>query len=131
MPGCWTMQGSSDHPHYLNVRMPFRDLPPRVPAANPTGLYEREVEVPERWAGRRIVLYVGGAESVLIARVNGREAGISKDSHLAAEFDVTELVRPGPNTVSLMVIIARLTCSAVFTVSRRESSDWFRRTRWS
>ena len=104
VPGCWTMQGSSDHPHYLNVRMPFRDLPPRVPAANPTGLYEREVEVPERWAGRRIVLHVGAAESVLIARVNGREAGISKDSHLAAEFDVTELVRPGPNTVSLMVI---------------------------
>ena len=104
VPGCWTMLGWGDNPHYLNVRMPFRDLPPRVPAANPTGLYEREVEVPERWAGRRIVLHVGAAESVLIARVNGREAGISKDSHLAAEFDVTELVRPGPNTVSLTVI---------------------------
>ena len=104
VPGCWTMQGTSDHPHYLNVRMPFGDLPPRVPAANPTGLYEREVEVPERWAGRRIVLHVGAAESVLIARFNGQEAGIGKDSHLAAEFDVTELVRPGPNTVSLTVI---------------------------
>jgi beta-galactosidase len=104
VPGCWTMQGWGDHPHYLNVRMPFPGLPPHVPAENPTGLYEREFEVPERWSGRRIVLHVGAAESVLIARVNGREAGISKDSHLAAEFDVTELVRPGPNHVSLRVV---------------------------
>jgi len=104
VPGCWTMQGWGDLPHYTNVVMPFPGLPPSVPAANPTGLYEREVEVPARWAGRRIVLHVGAAESVLIARVDGREVGISKDSHLAAEFDVTELVRPGPNTVTLTVV---------------------------
>jgi len=104
VPGCWTMQGWGDGPHYTNVRMPFAGLPPAVPAQNPTGLYERDVEVPARWAGRRIVLHVGAAESVLVARVNGREAGISKDSHLAAELDVTELVRPGQNRVSLTVV---------------------------
>ncbi len=104
VPGCWTMQGRDDRPHYTNVQMPFPGLPPGVPAANPTGVYEREVDVPARWAGRRVVLHVGAAESVLIARVNGREVGISKDSHLAAEFDVTALVRPGPNTVSLTVV---------------------------
>lgn len=104
VPGCWTMQGRGDQPHYTNVQMPFPGLPPDVPAANPTGLYERVVEVPARWAGRRVVLHVGAAESVLIARVNGRPAGLSKDSHLAAEFDVTDLVRPGPNVVSLTVV---------------------------
>ena len=80
--------------------MPFAGLPPRVPDANPTGLYEREFEVPAAWADRRIVLHVGAAESVLIARVNGREVGISKDSHLAAEFDVTDVVAVGRNTIS-------------------------------
>ena len=104
VPGCWTMQGWGDRPHYTNVQMPFPGLPPHVPAENPTGLYEREADVPARWAGRRIVLHVGAAESVLIARVNGREVGISKDSHLAAEFDVTELVQPGTNRVSLTVV---------------------------
>ena len=54
--------------------------------------------------GRRIVLHVGAAESVLIARVNGREVGISKDSHLAAEFDVTDVVAVGRNTISLTVV---------------------------
>ena len=51
-----------------------------------------------------IVLHVGAAESVLIARVNGREMGISKDSHLAAEFDVTDVVAVGRNTISLTVV---------------------------
>ena len=104
VPGCWTMQGWGDQPHYTNVQMPFPGLPPHVPAENPTGLYERDFEVPVRWAGRRIVLHVGAAESVLIARVNGRDVGVSKDSHLAAEFDVTDLVQPGPNVVSLSVV---------------------------
>jgi beta-galactosidase len=104
VPGCWTMQGWGDLPHYTNVVMPFPGLPPAVPAENPTGLYEREVDVPARWAGRRIVLHVGAAESVLIARVNGREVGISKDSHLAAEFDVTDVVAVGANTISLTVV---------------------------
>jgi beta-galactosidase len=72
VPGCWTMQGWDDIPHYTNVRMPFANLPPTVPAEDPTGLYEREVDVPARWAGRRIVLHIGAAESVLIARTSAR-----------------------------------------------------------
>jgi beta-galactosidase len=104
VPGCWTMQGFADLPRYTNVVMPFAGLPPTPPAANPTGVYEREVELPAAWAGRRVVLHVGAAESVLIARVNGVEVGIGKDSHLASEFDVTDVVRPGPNTISLTVV---------------------------
>ncbi len=104
VPGCWTMLGWDDVPHYTNVRMPFTGLPPTVPVENPTGLYDRPVDVPARWAGRRIVLHVGAAESVLIAHVNGREVGISKDSHLAAEFDVTDVVRPGSNRIGLTVV---------------------------
>jgi len=104
VPGCWTMQGWRDLPHYTNVVMPFPGLPPAIPAANPTGLYEREVEIPTAWAGRRIVLHVGAAESVLVARVNGHEVGISKDSHLAAEFDVTAVMTAGTNAISLTVV---------------------------
>ena len=89
------MQGFADKPHYTNVQMPFPSLPPVVPENNPTGLYERTFELPARWTGRRIVLHVGAAESVLIVRVNDREVGFSKDSHLAAEFDVTDHVKTG------------------------------------
>jgi beta-galactosidase len=105
VPGCWTMQGTFDLPHYTNVQMPFQGDPPNPPAANPTGVYERDFVLPAAWlTDRRIVLHVGAAESVLIARVNGRDVGVSKDSHLAAEFDVTDVVHAEVNTVSLRVV---------------------------
>src|ERR1035437_6759628 len=105
VPGCWTMQGTFDLPHYTNVQMPFPGDPPDPPDANPTGVYERDFVLPAAWLeGRRIVLHVGAAESVLIARVNGHEVGVSKDSHLAAEFDVTGVVQAGVNAVSLRVV---------------------------
>lgn len=105
VPGVWTMQGTDDLPQYLNVRMPFPEFPPHSPAANPTGVYERELDVPAEWAGRRIVLQVGAAESVLLVHVDGRPVGISKDSHLAAEFDLTGLIAPGsPSTLRLTVV---------------------------
>ncbi|WP_369231690.1 glycoside hydrolase family 2 TIM barrel-domain containing protein [Streptomyces sp. R21] len=95
VPGAWTMQDTDDLPQYTNFRMPWGEFPPHSPAANPTGVYEREVDVPAEWAGRRIVLQVGAAESVLLVHVDGRPVGISKDSHLAAEFDLSAVVRPG------------------------------------
>jgi beta-galactosidase len=112
VPGCWTMSGSADPlpgfadlPHYTNVQMPFAGNPPEPPADNPTGVYERAFEVPAAWlSGRRVVLHVGAAESVLIASVNGHEIGVSKDSHLAAEFDVTPWLRPGTNSLRLRVV---------------------------
>jgi beta-galactosidase len=104
VPGCWTMQGTWDRPIYTNVQMPFPGLPPTPPPDNPTGVYERSFQVPDEWAGRRVVLSVGAAESVLIVALNGAQIGLSKDSHLAAEFDLTGLLRPGPNDLRLTVV---------------------------
>ena len=98
VPGSWAMQDKGDLPQYTNIVMPFPDLPPAVPAANPTGLYVRSFEVPERWAGRRIVLHIGAAESVAIVRVNDHDVGIGKDSHLASEFEIGDVLVPGTNT---------------------------------
>src|SRR5271163_1302264 len=71
VPGNWTLQGYG-FPHYTNVQMPFREEPPTVPQANPTGIYSRSFDVPADWQGRRVVIHFGGAESVLYVYVNGR-----------------------------------------------------------
>ncbi|MEU3614681.1 glycoside hydrolase family 2 TIM barrel-domain containing protein [Streptomyces sp. NPDC006872] len=112
VPGVWTMQDTDDPlratvdlPQYLNIRMPYTEFPPLSPADNPTGVYEREVDVPAEWAGRRIVLQVGAAESVLLVHVDGRPVGISKDSHLAAEFDLSGVVRPGGRSVVRLTVV--------------------------
>jgi beta-galactosidase len=106
VPGCWTMQGLPDRPHYTNVQMPFADPPPSVPERNPTGCYRRRFSVPSAWAGRTVVLSVGAAESALAVLVNGRLVGLSKDSRLAAEFDVTPYVDVGrdDNVVCCVVV---------------------------
>jgi beta-galactosidase len=104
VPGCWTMQGF-DRPIYTNVAMPFREFPPDVPDANPTGCYRTTLTVPSEWAGRRVVLHVGGADSALRVWVNGIDIGISKDSRLEAEFDITDHIRTdAPNLLAAQVV---------------------------
>jgi beta-galactosidase len=94
VPSNWTMHGY-DRPHYTNVRMPFDEPPPTVPKDNPTGLYRTSFRIPSDWSGRRIVLHIGAAESVLYVWVNGRAVGMGKDSRLPHEFDLSAFVTPG------------------------------------
>lgn len=104
VPSNWTMHGY-DRPHYTNVQMPFPDEPPLVPEENPTGLYRTTFEIDAAWAGRRVVLHVGGAESVLYVYVNGEAVGMSKDTRLPSEFDITDFARPGEiNTLAAVVV---------------------------
>jgi beta-galactosidase len=104
VPSNWTMHGY-DRPHYTNVQMPFGEAPPNVPDQNPTGLYRTRFEVPADWSGRRIVLQIGGAESVLYVWVNGRPVGMGKDSRLPQEFDVTAWARPGADNLLACAVV--------------------------
>ncbi len=104
VPANWTMHGH-DRPHYTNVRMPFDNAPPTVPEENPTGIYRTAFTVPADWAGRRIVLHVGAAESVLHVWVNGRAVGMGKDSRLPQEFDITGFVAPGETGLLACAVI--------------------------
>lgn len=108
VPGLWTMQQKSDtffdQPIYTNVQMPFEEMPPFVPAENPTGIFERDFDIPRSWDRRRVVLHIGGYESVALVSVNSKEVGLSKDSRLAAEFDITKFLQPGKNVVRITVV---------------------------
>jgi beta-galactosidase len=106
VPSLFTMLGDERaRPIYTNVAMPFAEWPPHVPADNPTGLYRRKVTVPRRWRGRRVVLHIGGAESMVFVWVNGRAVGVGSDSRLAAEFDVTDYVRCGAENLVVLVVV--------------------------
>ena len=108
VPGLWTMQPESktfwDKPIYTNVQMPFEELPPFVPALNPTGIYRRKFTISPKWKDRRVVLQIGGFESVAILTVNGQEVGMAKDSRLAADFDITNFIKVGDNSVEIKVV---------------------------
>ena len=111
VPGLWTMQqrkdGSfiyGDKPIYTNVQMPFDELPPLVPHENPTGVYERDFEYSSIWRGKRVVLTIGGFESVATLYINNEFVGLAKDSRLHASFDITNYVQAGKNTVRIHVV---------------------------
>ena len=105
VPGNWTMQGFGG-PHYTNVIMPFPDLPPSVPADNPTGLYRTHFAVAESWRGRRIILHFAGCSGACYVYVNGMPIGLHKDARTPAEYDLTSIVRFGePN--SLVTVVPR------------------------
>lgn len=103
VPGNWQLQGHG-RPHYTNVQMPFPHEPPTVPTENPTGLYRRRFQLPTDWKQRRTVIHFGGATSVLLVWLNGNFVGLSKDSCLPAEFDLTPFLRAGENELSALVI---------------------------
>ena len=108
VPGCWPRQGF-DKPHYTNVVMPFATEPPHPPSENPTGIYRREFKLPRTWSsshlhgGRRTVLHIGSAESCCFVYLNGEFIGMSKDSRLPCEFDLSASLRDGANALAIVV----------------------------
>ena len=104
VPGNWTMQGY-DKPIYTNVKMPIPCEPPYVPAAdNPTGCYRTQFRVLQAWNGRETFICFNGVESMFYVWVNGRFAGMSKDSRLPADFCITDFIKRGSNTLAVKVV---------------------------
>ena len=103
VPGNWQLQGYG-HPHYTNVQYPFPVDPPRVPTENPTGCYRRDFWIDEAWDGKQILVRFEGVDSAFYLWVNGKQVGFSKGSRIPAEFDITDCVRPGGNTIAVQVM---------------------------
>lgn len=121
VPGNWEYHGFNK-PVYTNIQYPFKrgeenqafemeatrgnyDLSaPFVPKENLTGCYLRKFSIPEIYDGKQILIDFGGVESCFYLWINGREAGYSQDSKLNAEFDITDYVHVGENTIAVAVI---------------------------
>lgn len=107
VPSNWEIEGYRE-PIYLNVRYPWvgyeKPTPPHVPHRfNPVGSYRRTFRLPGGWRGRRTLLSFQGVKSAFFVWVNGAKAGYSEDSYTPAEFDVTDLLHRGENTLAVEV----------------------------
>ena len=103
VPSNWELQGYGV-PIYLNHPYEFEENPPFIHHDyNPVGSYRREFQVPEEWIGREIFLHFGAVKSAMYLWVNGEKVGYSQGSKLPAEFNITDYVRPGTNTLALEV----------------------------
>ncbi|MBL8967821.1 MAG: beta galactosidase small chain, partial [Spirochaetaceae bacterium] len=100
VPSHWQLQGYGK-PHYTDVYYQFPVDPPFVPRDNPTGIYRRRFRLGPS-AGRRILRF-HGVDSAYHVWVNGRALGYSKVARMTAEFDATDLLREGENTITVCV----------------------------
>jgi beta-galactosidase/beta-glucuronidase len=63
--------------------------------------YRRAVNLPENWKGRRVLLHFGAVDYRATVWVNGRLAGRHEGGNTPFQFDVTPLLKPGPNTLTV------------------------------
>ena len=105
VPANWEIQGYGV-PIYVNIRYEWTDEPnpPAMPHDyNPVGSYRRTFKVPKSWDGKQIFVHFGAVKSAFYIWVNGQMVGYSQGSKTPAEFDLTEYVHPGENTIALQV----------------------------
>ena len=103
VPSTWQSLGYEPH-HYTNVRFPFPFDPPYVPWENPCGTYLRRFTYTPDAAAPRAYLNFEGVDSCFYVWLNGQFVGYSQVSHATAEFDVTDLLRAGENTLAVLVV---------------------------
>ncbi|RRQ16866.1 glycoside hydrolase family 2 TIM barrel-domain containing protein [Corynebacterium bovis] len=103
VPAAWQFHGHGSH-QYTNVRYPFPLDPPYVPQENPCGCYARTFEHHRNPAAPRTHLTFEGVDSCLHVWVNGAYVGYSQVTHCSSEFDVTDHLVDGVNTLCVLVI---------------------------
>jgi beta-galactosidase len=108
VPGLFEIEGYGDK-IYRNVGYSwcttFDSKPPYIGETNNyTGSYRRTFELPANWNGQEVYFHVGSATSNLKVWVNGKFAGYSEDSKVAAEFNITKLLKKGQNLIAMQVM---------------------------
>ena len=63
--------------------------------------YRRTVSVPPAWQGRRVLLNFGAVDYRALVWVNGRLAGSHEGGNTPFGFDVTSLLKPGENVITV------------------------------
>ncbi|MDO7172346.1 glycoside hydrolase family 2 TIM barrel-domain containing protein [Mariniflexile sp. AS56] len=104
VPSNWEMKGFGI-PVYVNRIYIFPANPPYIPHnMNNVGSYKRDFDISENWDGKDIYLHFAGVSGAMYVWVNGQKVGYNEGSKTAAEFNITDYVKPGKNNVSVQVL---------------------------
>ena len=103
VPGVWQMDGYDTH-QYTNIRYPFPFDPPYVPQDIPCGAYVHNFEYSRDEKASKAFLNFEGVDSCFYVWINGSYIGYSQVSHMTSEFDVTDVLQDGTNTVAVLVM---------------------------
>lgn len=100
VPSMWQFHGYGI-PRYTNTEYPFPFNPPYVGNYNPVGIYRRSFHVSKQYT--KTILHFDGVDNAFFVYVNGREIGFAKGSRNAHEFDLSQDIHTGENTIAVKV----------------------------
>lgn len=103
VPGVWQNEGY-DHHQYTNIKYPFPFDPPYVPQDIPCGAYVYDFEYKEDEKAKKAFLNFEGVDSCFYLWINGSYVGYSQVPHATSEFDITDVVKNGKNTIVVLVM---------------------------
>jgi len=103
VPGVWQNEGY-DHHQYTNIKYPFPFDPPYVPQDVPCGAYIYDFEYKEDEKAKKAFLNFEGVDSCFYLWINGSYVGYSQVSHATSEFDITDIIKNGKNTIAVLVM---------------------------
>ncbi len=139
VPCPWQVYGvrngkSWDKPLYVNTRYPFTytsdysvmadrpdDYTYNNAMKNPVGCYRRTFTLPDGWTARQTYIRFNGAGHGYYLWVNGEFVGYAEDSYLPSDFDISDKVHEGVNTVAVQ-------CYRFTSGSFLECQDYWRLT---
>ena len=103
VPSVWQMAGYDTH-QYTNIRYPFPFDPPYVPQDIPCGAYVHNFEYSRDEKASKAFLNFEGVDSCFYVWINGSYVGYSQVSHMTSEFDITDLLQDGENSIAVLVM---------------------------
>ena len=103
VPSVWQMAGYDTH-QYTNIRYPFPFDPPYVPQDIPCGAYAHTFDYHKDENAPKAFLNFEGVDSCFYVWVNGSYVGYSQVSHMTSEFDITDLLQDGENSIAVLVM---------------------------
>jgi len=103
VPSNWEMKGYGI-PLYVNIGYPFKKNPPYIHHEwNPVGSYKRTFKIPSDWKEKEIFLHFGAVSSAFYVWINEELVGYNQGSKTPAEFNITEYLEKGNNSVAVEV----------------------------
>ncbi|MDY3928122.1 MAG: glycoside hydrolase family 2 TIM barrel-domain containing protein [Clostridia bacterium] len=100
VPSMWQYHGYGI-PRYTNVDYPFPFNPPYIGTYNTIGEYRRKFTLDK--VSRKTILHFDGVDNAFYVYVNDKEAGFAKGSRNPHEFDITEFLHEGENSLYVKV----------------------------
>ncbi|WP_196001621.1 glycoside hydrolase family 2 TIM barrel-domain containing protein [Clostridium sp. 1001271B_151109_B4] len=103
VPSVWQMNGY-DYNQYTNVKYPIPYNPPFVPKDNPCAIYKKEFDFKINSESQDYHINFEGVDSCFYFWVNDMFVGYSQISHSISEFDITNFLVNGKNTITVLVL---------------------------